>query len=643
MNMKKLLFGFLIFSIQFSASAYVGLDVLPSTEWQKSELEKSISTRLERRLDTIIREKQYIIDVSISTSLPQKPDFKLAPAKPQQIIKFSNVTPDKSTGDYIVFSKFGLEVPIISALEETSDNNKKSELEYLWKYNQSVDVFKNLEDVKIAISLSDKLTTIARTKIKEIVESMDIGLGEVKPTYEFNYINLALDPAPEIKKPEEKIKDKSFMDRVEQFGNAIGLLLATILLGIIAFLLLKQYEGIKKNEQKSQAQPAPVMNQEKEEKEKDAPSPFPAMPGAQDNDNHTSGIERFNAYLEKNPEGAYFLVRKWIKSDSTNEKKALFGLVKTLDNTKLLTIFENISLNDREKWKATINEKEAQTQDFKEVDHFISQQVVEEIIVPSVVDDNQLLELVMEISDENAALFIQKNPELAPYFLQLLSAKHTGTIFKYLEQSLIKSLLKVSSKLKKEDILNKIEDLKNSLSPFTSKATDNTFIKKLVELIPLASANTDEALFESLREASAMDAIKKLSKKYYPSFLIQNLPENIISSILSVYRTDKKTELLYSLDDDTRETFMSALGPDGSTIKEMIKMELENIESNPRTAKDLKARSSLIWEEFVNHARHHINLNYDNQSEYQDTLGAWLGLSSLRPDLSIVNGSNRVA
>lgn len=636
-QIKLSLFLVFLFAIHFSALANVSLDgVLPSTEWQKAALEKDIVARLERRLDPIIRNKQYLIDVNISTSIPQKPDFKLAPSKPPENIKFSNVSPEKSNGDYIVFSKFGLEVPIIAAQEDKSASNQKSEFEYLWKYNQSVDVYQNLESVKVSVSLSEKLAETSRIKLKEILENTDLGIGETKPAFEFKYINFALDPVVEVKKKKEEPKEKSLWEKVEQFSNAIGLLLATVLMGIIAMLLMKQYENMKKDEQKAQAAPAQMMNQEKEEKEKDPAQPGSMMPGNTDNLNETSGFERFTAYLEKNPNGAYYLIRKWIKSDGLHEKKALFGLVKALDNKTLMSVFENISLQDREKWKTIISEKDAYISNIKEVDQYISKQVVEEIIVPATVEDNDLLEILMDISDESAAKYIQKNKNLGPYFVQLLSVKHTGMIFKYLDQGMIKFLLKESSKLKKEDVLGKVDELKKTLPEFTSKGADNSFITKIIELIPFAPVSGDEALFEALREAGAGKSVQKLAKNYYPSFLIKALPENILNSFLASYRSDKKTELLYSLDEDDKLTFMNSLGPEGSTVKEMIKMELENIESNIKLAKDIQNRSTEIWEEFVIHARKQISGNFDTQNDYSEALDQWIESAPRKPDLSVV-------
>lgn len=631
--MKNLIVLAALFVFQFNTLAIAFEGMLPSTEWQKTALQKDIVNKLERRLDTLIRNKQYIVDVNITTSIPQKPDFKLASPKPILPVKFSNATPDKSNGDYIVFSKFGLEVPLIAAQEEPADNNKKSEMEFIWKYNQSLDVFNNLEDIKIVISLSDKLPKASKSKINDIIKGVDLSLGEIKPDYQINYINFALDPIPEMKKPVEVPKEKTFFEQLQPYGNAIGLLMATLLLGILGFMLLNKYEAIKKTASNLQSPPAPAS-------QKEDPAP-PATVNDSDlsnkpeNDVVTSGLDRFLAFMEKDPEGTYFLVRKWIKSEGLLEKKALFGLVRILENKTLIKIFENISLQERETWKNLLTAKEVQNLDIKEIDQFISTKVVEEIIVPAIIDDNELLEQIISISDKKSAEFIQGHPDLGVYFIQLLSPKQTGNIFRHLDTKLIRSLLKNVAKSKSDDILKMSNELKEKLRPFSGKMAENSFVKKITDLIPMSPVSKDEVLYDILRDASAADAINNLARRYYPSFLIQKLSSNQLNQILSSYKNDKKAELIFTLDDESKEIFFAALGPDGSTLKEMIKMELDNLNSNEKIARDLMARSGQIWEEFIVHSRKHIEMAYDNESEFQDTLEFWIKSAPARAELSL--------
>lgn len=615
--MKKFILLLSFISIQSHALTE---GILPSTEWQKNKLIQDINTKIERRLDPVIKDKKYLIDVSITTATPQKPDFSLGGAKEQKKhVKFSNTAPEKSNGDYIVFSKFGLEVPTIANQEESSaDKNQKSEYEYLWKYNQSLNIFQNIDDISIKLSLTDKLPEEKRNEIKEIVSKTDLGLGEIKPNYTFEYVNFELIP-DEKALLEEK---KGALETLSRFSNAIGLILASLVLGIIGFMLMKKFEQIKKDEKSKEA--GAVANNAAPEDKKDNKNEMNLSSAPNESNETTSGIERFENYFDKSPEGATFLIKKWINSGTDEEKKALYLLVKSLENKTLVQIFERITLKERETWKQTLNEIKVQDFDAVASDQFINAQVVEEMIVPNMIDDQDLQEILMNLSDANAAQFIKGEQQLGAYLIELLSNKRVSSILNFMEPVFVKKLLKSASTITREDIQTKIDEMKMALEPFAKSNKENSLIQKICELIPLSSSHNDEALFESLREESATTAIKRMAQKYYPSFLLRELPEKNINALLANYPHQKKAQLIFTLDEMTKEHFLSSLGEKGSTIREMIEIEMENFEMDQENASKLEAQKGQIWEDFVVHARKIISSSFESQPAYLEKVNEWM-------------------
>ncbi len=639
--MKKYLKQFiLLLSLAVTSSSHArgGLEAaLPSIEWQKSKLENTITTRLERRLDTIIPDKRYLIDIDIQTSIPQMPDFRLTPSEPPQPIRYSNATPDQSSGDYIVFNKFGLEVPVVTTLlGEEEKPPEKSEYEFLWKYNQSMDIFQNLEDVSITITLDEELPEEFREIIENVVESIELGLGDIEPFYHFDFMNLT--PLPqEVEITEEAAAaqaeqmleaEESLFEKISRFSNAIGLVLAAFLLGFFGWLLMRKFEKIKKDDQMIMQQSANDEDDKEDDKEDPAQSPLAADSGSGNNDNeYTNGFERFKAYLEKNPEGACHLIKKWIKGGDVKDKRALFGLVKVLDNKTLVTIFAKISNEFRDEWKRIINDQDAYVSELSEVGHYISQQIVEEIIVPASIDDEELREMLIDISNENAALFIKKHPELGGILIELVSSKRIGLIFEHLSEKKIRSTLKHASQLDKANLQEQALELKEKITPFTSKAADNSFIKKLSELIPLTPIGKDSAIYESLKDADAVAAIEELAKNYYPSFLIEHLPESVLLSALNSYPMKKKGELFYILEEETQKNFLNTIALQGETAKQMLKLEIKNIETNESLKHDTDKRKSEIWSQFVTHSRKQISKIYDSNADIKQSLNEWMNTS----------------
>ena len=103
-----------------------------SLSWQKLQLEERIYTKLDNNLGAIVPSKQYILDVLITINLPKKPNFTATNPTAKKQIKFTNLKADKNVPkDYIVFSKLGLEAPLVNDIKK----EKKSEFEHLWQYD----------------------------------------------------------------------------------------------------------------------------------------------------------------------------------------------------------------------------------------------------------------------------------------------------------------------------------------------------------------------------------------------------------------------------------------------------------------------------------------------------------------------------
>ena len=121
---------------------------------------------MRKPLSSIIKYSDYIVDVEIVTTPARKPKFtpsedssSTEAVKKERSgidgVRINDVLPDQLPEDYVVFSKLGLEAPLIEDFNNFEKNEdgkgkdaKKGELptfEQLWKFNKSLDVFNNLE------------------------------------------------------------------------------------------------------------------------------------------------------------------------------------------------------------------------------------------------------------------------------------------------------------------------------------------------------------------------------------------------------------------------------------------------------------------------------------------------------------------
>lgn len=90
------------------------LIVLPATaknlEWQKIELEDKVDFIYNKHLISQFKASDFIVKTKVQYNNPGMPKFD---DLNKDTIKVSDVAFDESKGDYIAFSKVGLEVPIV--------------------------------------------------------------------------------------------------------------------------------------------------------------------------------------------------------------------------------------------------------------------------------------------------------------------------------------------------------------------------------------------------------------------------------------------------------------------------------------------------------------------------------------------------
>ena len=313
----KLMFRLLIMILILCGSAFAQT----ALEWQKVELEEKILHKIKSNLRNIIEPHQFFVEVDLTFNDPGMPNFDDLKKKGSKV---SDVRFDDSKGDYIAFSKVGLEVPVV----EDMHNDNQQKLKEMYRYQESFALFKNIEDVKITVFLSDLLTDDQVEFVKNVVNNLKFPVGDIKP--KIVYTSLKLEKKKELPKTdqqakakaEEKKKDdkltlKDILEFISRFGNAIGLITATILFGLIAYYLLKKWEEIKKNlakkpeEEKKPEEAVAVVE------EVTAPEIPAYMLSSQEN------IARLRHFIETSNYESMVMVKNWINDPTLSNQMAL--------------------------------------------------------------------------------------------------------------------------------------------------------------------------------------------------------------------------------------------------------------------------------------------------------------------------------
>jgi hypothetical protein len=696
-----------------------GATFLPSIEWQKQELEDNIHKKLVNSLKPIIKSNEYLIDIQIEATPPEKPEFNKtdeeaaldaavaeseakkkeeeanktdeekaaeAAAKEKKAqeekkkaedknkVRLSDTDPKDIPEDSVLFSKLGLEAPLIDdfndfqpdgkiilsmaqadpekdnliesqkakiekaqekldaakvkeeelrrKLQALNTKPKPSAVEQLWKYNESVDIFKNLKSVKIKVQLNEELAQDTRDTISNVLNSINFNLGKVKPQLTIEYVNMK----EKFKTDVLPTKLKDIIDYASKFSVALGLLLSALLLALVAFVIFRMYKSLKENEQPQQAAggaggPGAAEAAKDDEDEDEMGGAFSM--GGEDMQGGLNGIERFRTFLSKNETEASMLIKKWIKSAEKDEQNALRAVVQQLDNSELVKIFEQLSPDERSEWKKYLD-KSVDGEGLKRANLFISTQIVEEIIVPAAITDPEAQDLLLKIKPEQAAKFVQENPDLGKILMNVMNTKFVSKIIDNLESSYIDKIIDSSIDFDSSDIETQLDNFKSKLAEYQDEKKRIPFLERVQELIPIASPSRENSLFKALAKSGDQEAMYKLASQFFPAVLVPELPVNFLKTILQQYPMGPKIEMLLSIDETLKDHFVGIFAPEGSKANDMLQLEFEKAENDISVQRRVRNEGEEIWKEFVDFSRRQIKSDKTVAGDIDSMVSEWV-------------------
>lgn len=617
----------------------VALAPLPSLFWQKQELQKNLFFKIDRTLSPIISNDKYLIDVKIETTQPTTPDFHKAlggedeaPVKekknPPQI-RLSEAPADSLPNDYVLFSKFGLEAPLIDDFSDFQPDGKihlqlekdpKEEalkkqpttIEQMWKYNQSLDIFNNLQSVSVTVKIDSSLEESVKTVVKNLLNAIDFNLGDVKPEIIVTYVKFERSKVPE--------NAHGIVDVLSRFSNMIGLILAALVLGFIAWILFKKYENMNKSSKDTESSHEPKgssSDQGEDGKTSEQQGSLSTEDGS-----YLTGVERFKAYLDNNYKSALSLIKRWLSDNSKDIDLALSVLVMKLPNQDLSKLFSDLNHNERNMWKSRLK-NDLSKDEIGKAEAFVSKSVVEEILVPFAIDDSEICDLLLKIRPEDAASIASSNKKLGIVFMNVMTPSFTSSILNYLDNMTATYIIQESVSFNSSVVSSILEELRNELKRFVRPTIKSPFLDNVKNIISNTVSEKEEALFRALVLSGDRDRFETIARDNFPSKLIPELPERFLKIVLQKYPLDEKVLFLLSLDRGNREFYMEIFAKEGTKAKDLLDLEFGNAENDFVIKKKITEEKDQLWIHFANYVRREIKRETTFKSEIDEKVFKW--------------------
>lgn len=619
----------LTFLIQLISASYA--QGITSLNWQKLALEEKIQRKFNTTLATVLKDNQYMVEIEAEISEPPAPNFgdnghKSGP-------RVSDVSLADSRGDYIAFSKMGLEVPVV---EKFLDEDR-TKLMNLYRFNETYDLFKSITSIKVTVFLSDKLPEDLLQITKTLVQSSKINLSGIKPSIKFESIPMEwIDPATlekpeEKKKPEEikpvqeepKIWAKDWLEWASRWGNAVGLIVGALIIGLIALSLFKQWKAFMEAYAAKLAQ-----KNEDEEKKEDEEAKLETqvanaeVPTEEELVAISQGFERFQQCLEQHPEEAVNMIRSWLNEGEEKDLLALRGIAQQSNSEQMEKLMNGLSDSQRDKWKGLLG-VHMNSAELGEANKHIFYEVIKAFLVPSRIKDGELLNLIMELNPTSTREFFNAHKNQIGILLNILSPGVIGKVLGMVEDSIATQWLIAGSEFQMKNLDAKLPELKQTLLAFKESHAPSPFAMRIMSMIPTAAPSKEGTLFKALAKSGSMDMVIETARKSFPSELILDLPAPLLKEVIQSYPMFKRVELFLSRSEDIRATLLDIFAEAGSPARDMVDMEIENIARDPSGLAALQSRSEDIWHEFVKVSRTTLIKNASYKSFAEQLLNEW--------------------
>lgn len=633
-------FIFILIIFQFS-SAFA---LTSSLTWQKLSLEEKIQRKFNSTLSSVLKDNQYLVEVEAEISEPGSPNFGNDDKKSGP--RVSDLNMSESRGDYIAFSKVGLEMPVVDKFLDED----RTKLVNLYRFNESYDIFKNLTTVNVTVFLSDKIPQDLIEIAKKLVNSSKFSVSGIKPTIKFENITMEwVDPQlakkqvpvkqpNEKKKPQEiepKIWLKDWLEWASRWGNAVGLIAGTLILGFFAFTLFKRWKEFM------EALAAMKKPEEKPKKEDQEPTLMASAPQEQPDTTQeeemaaSQGFERFQQCLDQHPDDAVNIIRFWINECDDQSILALRAISQLASSAEMEKLMQGLSDPQRSKWKSVLG-KHLESHELVLANKHIFQEVIKAFLVPSRIKDGELLNLVMELNVKSCSDFLSKNNDQVGIMLNILSPSLIGRIITEVNEQQAEAWLLAGTEFKVSDIDRKVPELKSALKAYYASYAPSPFSQRIISMIPTAAPSRELTLYKALAKAGNNGMIIDVAKKNFPSELILSLPGTFIKEVIQSYPVAKRVELIYSRSSELKLTLLDMVAEKGTPARDLMDMELENVKNDPTSSASIEGQAEEIWFEFVKSCRHFLTKNAGYAGLCDQLIKEWS--QKLKPRLQGIDG-----
>jgi hypothetical protein len=593
-------------------------------EWQRVELEEKVDRKVRNKIDKVIGNNIYSLEVQVKVNDPGPPNFD----DMQKVgLKISDMKFDKSKGDYIAFHKIGLEVPVI----EKYYNVHQQQLKERHRYNEAFNVFKNINSATVKVFIGEDTPDAIVANVKRVVNNIKFPLGDIKPKVTFETLTIDKITKEDLLNKTKKGKGngiglKEILEFIGKFGNAIGLIFATLLFGGVCFWLMKKFKElflIVEEEPEEEVVQEEVVEADADEEFSMISLEELALQEGLFEKSSEDNFNRFKTMYATTLDSATVLLKKWINQTSDENQNILRAIAQQLSEEELSNLYDNLSSRERDIWKDAM-QTFIDDEKIAVANKLISEEVVRDMIGPSVVNDVELIDLLLTIPIDTASKYIQKKGENSKVLMNLLSPQIISKILDQLDEEEALETINLGLDFNFNKVKDDFAAFKRNLTEFMKKEKRRPFNEKIIQMLPEFNPTKEKILYSYLAKSKMKDEMLHVAKGSYPSELITQLPKDFLKAIMQKYEMNKKVMLLASSEQEVKDYLLSTFADKGSAAREMIDLEFEILSNDKIAQERIVNKKDDIWNEFVMFVREMIKNDEEYASDISMIVKSWV-------------------
>jgi len=593
----------------------------PPLSWQKVRYEEKILESLNRDIAIVLPPDQFVVTVDVKLRDPNAPQRNRGPKK--------NDGDGNILGGNDLMSKLGVDSPALSP-----DELRKKD-----------DLFENIASIDVEVVLDEKVDKAREEIVQKLVARVAPSVKALKAKVNFSRLQLTV---PEAVKPKPKL-----IDWVREFKDPAGRILALVLfafavfvvsflgisklntLGHAAIAAFKEYVAVQQEAVSSKGAQASIETanvsgstggsetsgaHHEEATEDEAASNLISS----QHDKELAGIEKFKKLVSNNPQAASMFVRQWIKIRPEGSIDALIILTRSIQPENLVKLFELMSVEERKTLSKILNSPLSKDA-LGRADLFLNNQIIMDLITPKPNLEPAMQELLMGVTDDEITAVAQRNATGAAALLIMLPSAQMVKIADALPNELCEQIFPICATLSSADALTHMSSVRELLTEIRGQGEQaaSPFIESVPDLMSGASLNKERILYSVLASSKQWSTIDRLAHKQFPAVLVSKLPVEVLKEVFLMLSNVKRAELVISQEDDVRRLLLSSVGEPGKKLRDMLDLEVKELDSNADTKEKIQHSKDKIWMDFVKLVRQSLKSDPNFAKATKTVLAEW--------------------